>query len=92
MLPAGRLIKLECEIVLPAAATREQIEEWVLASFGVGGVGSGSPLYNDEPELFAGKVDLTDTGYQARREEFDHKTLENGDRTYRVRYLREKSV
>jgi hypothetical protein len=90
-LPAGRLIKVEVEIRLPVAATREQIEDWINLHFGVGGMDADNPLIDEEPEPFTHEVQLEDTGINGEVEEYDHRR-ENGKVYFKRRYTRTKAT
>lgn len=60
-LPEGRLIKVESLVRLPAAATPDQVEEWIeFSAFGAGSMRLDNPLSTHEPESFTDLV-LTDT-------------------------------
>lgn len=62
LLPRSRVIRVQLEIVLPVAATREQVLEWVKHEFErSGGIGDDNPLHADEPDVIREPI-LSDTG------------------------------
>lgn len=82
VLPATRIVRVVFEIALPAAANREQIEEWIL--FGLGGGSMGpNPLQNHEVEALS-DLTLTDTGRHVR---FRITEVEKTDTGHRWRSL-----
>lgn len=86
-IPAGSIIKIELELRLPVAATREQLDQWLpYGLLQAGGCALDNPLLNEEPEEWRNSFEWTDTGYIGTREEFDHKQEADGSKTYRVRY------
>lgn len=61
-LPKSRVIDVYLQVVLPAAATREEIEEWLEAELcSRGGVDAENPLIDEGVEV-VGEPTLTDTG------------------------------
>lgn len=61
-LPASRVIKLEVHLVLPVAATRDQVDEWVgYEILQDGSISNDNPLLSCAPQAF-GEHLLTDTG------------------------------
>ena len=88
VLPANRILKVEMTFALPAAATKTQIEEWVLHTIGqTGALGVDNPLYEHEPEMLGDDVLLEDTGERLTSKASD---LSHG-RT-RVQYFRSKDT
>lgn len=92
ILPEGTLIEVSLTVRLPAAATDEQIQEWLnaeVASFG--GMGEDNPLWNDAVESWANNdVDWSDTGRSGREETYDHEDLGDGRKRWKVRYISER--
>ncbi|WP_341702595.1 hypothetical protein [Ferrovibrio sp.] len=88
VLPAGRLVRVEFEVCLPAAATTDQVEDWLNLHMGCGGMFNDNPLSPHSPEPFTMQMVLTDTKMNGRREEYDHRQTEGGGTTYRVRFVR----
>lgn len=64
LLPEGRLVRITFDVRLPAAATKEQIEDWVELSLGCGSMAMDNPLSEYEPEPFGLSVLLTDISQQ----------------------------
>lgn len=61
ILPRSRIVRVECEVMVPADATKEEILEWVSFYFGrAGGMEDANPLSRFEPESLREPV-LTDT-------------------------------
>jgi hypothetical protein len=89
-IPEGSLIDVKLTVRLPAAATEQQITEWL--NYGIsqqGGMSVDSPLYSHTPEAWGVfGLDWTDTGESGREEHFDHQQTSPTSSTYRVRYLR----
>lgn len=89
-LPAGRIVRVEAEVILPVAATREEILEW--AAFEMGGWGS----LGDENPLSRHSVDLrneptlTDTGYTTDRLIVREASFQEVKRAYDAAKLREQ--
>lgn len=70
VIPAGRVVELSMAFVLPAAATKADILEWVRFELGGGGLRLDCPLIHHELEAIR-EPTLTDTGrrYRERRED-----------------------
>lgn len=83
MLPKGRLVRVELEILLPVDAPMQDIDNWIGLQFGVAGLRSGSPLTPHSPEPF-GEVMLTDTGQQGARVETNLRRSADGGIAYSV--------
>jgi len=87
VLPEGRLVRVEFEMRLPASATPDEVEQWVLFNLGHGSFPIDHPLSDHQPEPFSGGVMLTDTRMNGRRIEYDH-VIEGNTTRYKVRYER----
>lgn len=61
VMPLGRIVRVEFSLILPAAATREEVEEWIEYGLGRGGVETGNPLLDHDLEAMSAPT-LTDTG------------------------------
>lgn len=86
----GELIKVEMEIRLPAAATPQQVKQWIeYETHRCGSISNSNPLLHHEMEVFGGELHWDFTGYTGREEKFDERPTERGV-TYRVRYVRER--
>lgn len=72
ILPKGRIVRMELEILLPADAARSDIERWLHLHFGSGSLSSDCALANHDPECL-GEMSLTDTREQGRIETRDLK-------------------
>ena len=91
-LPEGSLIEVKMTVRLPAAATDEQISEWLEAEVAnSGGIDRGNPLSDHAPEAFgAFGLDWEDTGQTGREEQYDYEDLGGGNARWRVRYITER--
>jgi len=86
VLPEGRLVKVEFEVRLPAAATEAQIEEWLGLHMGINSMTNDNPLGRADPEAFDA-ITFTDTRMNGRHERFDER--QEGTKTYfRERIIR----
>ncbi len=88
ILPKGRLVRVEFEVCLPAAATDSQVEQWLNLHMGCGSMAGNNPLMHKMPVPFEYELLLTDTQMIGRRVEYDHKPTNNGGVSYKVRYVR----
>lgn len=61
LLPRGRIVRIDGEIILPAAATHNQVMEWVKFNMGWGSIKTSNPLHEYEVEL-NGEPILRDSG------------------------------
>ncbi|MDB5656128.1 MAG: hypothetical protein JWQ94_3741 [Tardiphaga sp.] len=87
LMPAGLLVKVEMTVRIPVAATWEQIEEYVSSEItGGGGVALDNPLLAEGLEEWANTFEIDSDGIVGIREEFDHKDMPDGGRSYKVRY------
>lgn len=89
-LPEGRLIKVEFELRLPIAATKEQVAEWVTFCIGGGSIQGDNPLSDHDLDYWVARPILTDT-YLRGREERGPETPIPGGVSYAVRHIREPS-
>lgn len=90
-LPEGTLIKVEAEIRLPAGATYEQVAEWLpYALFQRGGCSLENPLVNESADDWGMSFDWEDTGMIGAEEKFDHRDNEDGSKSCKIRYRRER--
>lgn len=81
-LPRSRIVRIEIEVAIPEAATREQVEEWVRFETGRGGCEEANPLLDWDMEAISAPI-LTDTHMHL------HETaVDNGDGTYLTRRWR----
>lgn len=73
ILPRSRIIKVEFEVALPAEATLDQIEEWVLDALQIDGCHDNNPLRShgfdpiDDPVLTDTKLHLDRTAFDVRK-------------------------
>lgn len=88
-LPEGRIIRIEFEARLPAAATKEQIDQWVAFELGSGSMPRDNPLGQHDLEYWQSKPALTDSGMNGRIEDFGHRHSASGGATFQRRYIRE---
>jgi hypothetical protein len=59
ILQEGSTIELHGKIVLPVAATQEEVSEWIRYHFGmINGLSGDNPLY-DEDEMLAESINLS---------------------------------
>ena len=61
IIPRGRLVNVSFNFIVPQAASRAEIEEWVQLALGCGGCGADNPLFN-EPLDACNQPVLTDLG------------------------------
>lgn len=88
--PAGALLEVKVEIRLPAAASIEDVDEWIrYAMLQSGGVSCDNPLINAEPEEFGRTLNWQWHGLVGRTEVFDLREFPDGSKTYRTRFIRE---
>ena len=84
----GEIVTVTMRVRVPAAATEEQLNEWLHHYLAQDGdLPNDNPLSNDEPEAwancgFAWKRD----GFRGLLEEYGHENLSDGGRRYFVRY------
>lgn len=90
VLPEGALIRVQFELRLPAAATAEQVEQWLKYEISsVGKIGIDHPLVNHAPNIWPPTdLWLGWHGERGVREEYDHGKHVDGSTYYHVRYLR----
>lgn len=66
VLPSGRLVRIEVDVILPAAATRAQVLEWVKFTLGWGSLANDNPLSEHDIDVDDEPV-LSDTGVTSDR-------------------------
>jgi hypothetical protein len=87
-LPAGRLVKVEFEVRLPTAATKEEVDQWAAYALGSGSMPATNPLCDHDLEFWELPPTLTDTGLIGRTEEYGHRPTESGT-VWHCRHIRE---
>lgn len=65
-LPAGRIVLIEAEVILPVDATRAEVLEWIAFELGWGSLALTNPLSDRDLDL-AREPTLTDSGYTTDR-------------------------
>ena len=68
LLPADRIVECTFRFALPAAATKQEILDWVCLALGVGGCDAGNPLENFELDAIQDPI-LADTKRRLQTEE-----------------------
>lgn len=89
-LPATRIIRCSFEFVLPVAATREEIDEWVKFNLHAADLDTMSPLSDFDLDALT-PPELTDTGlhYREERTPLPDRPGEPGVKYFNVRRFRD---
>ena len=84
----GEIVTVTMRVRVPAAATEEQLNEWLHHYIAQDGdLPNDNPLSNDEPEAWASfGFEWKRDGLRGISEEFDYEDLPDGGKRYRVRH------
>lgn len=90
--PAGAILRVTIDVLLPVSATEKEISDWIRFSMcRSGSIENSNPLADEEPEEFGYRsCDWEWDGCVGRVEQFDRQQMPDGSTHYKVRFVRER--